>query len=92
MRLILCNECAAKYIDENGEPSQFFLAMFGPQGSEKMDECVLISSPAHELPTWWRAGELTTLPCDGCAVVLSISCSSEWFLQQRLLSPPLKLN
>lgn len=79
MRLIFCGECAMKFIDENGEPTEMRWAKFGPLDGDG-DEVLITSTEPHPalhlVEREWKM-----VPCDGCEVEVVVSKSSYWFLE-----------
>ncbi len=83
MRLIFCNDCAHKYMDENGEPTEIYWARFGPQGSDGDEEVLVCGTAPHPLLRLFEAA-WKYVPCDGCGEDVVVSQSSYWFLEDRL--------
>lgn len=85
-RFIFCNDCAARFLDENGMPTAVFLAMFGPQGIGDED-ALLVCSYVEDAHPLLPEHPYTSRPCDGCNRDVFISGSSFWYLKDRE-SPP----
>lgn len=60
------------------------LAMFGPQGLTLDQEAVLVTMPLQRFIHVGFDKLLTEVQCDGkCGLVLGVSQSSGWFMEQR---------
>lgn len=83
MKRVFCMDCARRFFDEHGEPTDVYLAMFGPQGLTDED-AMLVSSlwvdyASNPMFMILHPG-CRPLPCDGCSREVSISPSSGWFI------------
>lgn len=83
-RLIFCPDCAQKYMDENGHPNGFYLAMFGDQGHSNEDLVLVTMTIAKTEPILLTIDHAVR-NCDGCKQLCYISQSSYWFLSERTL-------